>query len=88
MKYRIEFNEEKQHFHLERMTSNREENTNGYFTIASDVTDEDWKIFKIFIDSYAIRNLKKIWLWQKWDEIQNFKNELQVWNREIFKKKS
>jgi len=46
--YRLEFNEEKQQFHLDRFR--HEENTHGWRTISDYCTDLEFKVFEAFIN--------------------------------------
>jgi hypothetical protein len=49
MLFRLEFNEEKQKFHLDRGTY--EENTNGWMTISESITNTEFQIFESFYNS-------------------------------------
>ena len=65
MKYRVEFNEEKQHWHLHSLNkAYPTENSFGYYTILKDSDDFDFHCFQSFVDSfmnekYSIEFLKK-----------------------------
>jgi hypothetical protein len=49
--FRIEFNPEKQAFHHEKYKSLRPENELGWFTIIDCCSDQEWIIFKHYVDT-------------------------------------
>lgn len=55
MKYRLEFNEEQQQYHLDNYT--HEENTHGWFTIIEHCSNEEFIIYDCYVKS---KNQKKL----------------------------
>ena len=65
--YRLEFNQNQQHFHLDR--GNAEPNTHGWITITDHCTDYEFRIYESFVNrvkkkkitnEYALRCLTEI----------------------------
>ena len=85
-KYRLEFNEAQQSFHLDNYT--HEEGTHGWFTIFEHCTDLEFKVYESFVD----RKLEKKKLTQEYllecaDEVQRFWDNLSEYNVKIYDKK-
>ena len=50
MFYRVEYSEKQKAFHHERYLSDREENTNGWWTIYECATNDEIQMFDIFLE--------------------------------------
>jgi len=73
-KYRLEFNEKQQNFHLDNFT--HEENTHGWFTIFESITGLEFKIYESFISRVPKEKLTKQYLLKCAEELKAFKKNL------------
>jgi hypothetical protein len=86
--YRLEFNEDKQHFHHEKINSFRDQNVYGYITIMSNVSDYDIKLFMIYINLNKRKRYTSIGLKHSAAKFETFlknliKNNLMIYPTKI-----
>lgn len=85
MDYRVEFNENKQHFHLS-YSRNHTENTNGYVTIIDKAADTQWRIFESFVNRTKRKKLTKEYVLNCVQEVEGFINNLSEYGLTIEKR--
>lgn len=85
-KYRLEFNEAQQSFHLDNYTHT--EGTNGWFTIFEYCTDLEFKVYESFVNrKLEKKKLTKEYLLECAGEVKRFWNNLEEYKVEINEKK-
>ena len=85
-KYRLEFNEAQQSFHLNNYTHTEE--TNGWFTIFEYCTDLEFKVYESFVNrKLEKKKLTKDYLLECANEVKRFLDNLSEYKVEINEKK-
>ena len=82
--YRLEFNQQKQHFHLDNYS--HPENTHGYITVYEACTDFEFKVFEVFINSLTLGNLSNEKVLSLAFQLKRFHTDLLKNNISIIKK--
>ena len=72
--YRLEFNEDQQHFHLDHYNSIP--NTHGWFTIFDHCSDREFAVYESFVNRIPKRKLTKNYLLKCAIEVEGFTNNL------------
>jgi hypothetical protein len=88
MRFRVEFNEDQQGFHLElHGKSMVQPNTHGWKTIIENCSDDYFKIFKAYASRLEKEKLTVDYLLQSAQELENFLKNLLEYNigKQIFK---
>lgn len=85
-KYRLEFNEAQQSFHLDNYTHTEE--THGWFTIFEYCTDLEFKVYESFVNrKLEKKKLTKDYLLKCANEVKRFWDNLEEYKVEINEKK-
>jgi hypothetical protein len=77
MNYRLEFNEKKQKFHLDRYT--HEENTHGWVTIFEHCTDLEFRIYESYVNRVYKKKLTIAYLLKCAFELKGFYKNLMLY---------
>lgn len=72
--YRLEFNEQKQKFHLDNYRNR--ENTHGWVTIFEHCTDFEFQFFESYVNRIKKKKLTIEYLFKCADEVKGFMNNL------------